>query len=972
MADRRDPAVYTIPPHRAFADALVAGLLSLHGKDRFGLARGTILLPNNRAVQALSDAFVRRAEGGLLMPRLVAIGDPELDDRTGAMLDALDGDPVPPAVDPLHRQLILARLIQAQRDVDAAEAMRLAADLGRVLDQLHVEEVDPGRLRDPELAKPLSEHWQVSLRQLAVILNQWPAELERLGAIDLADRRNRLLHRVDARWRDAPPPGFVVAAGISTGAKAVATLLRTIARMERGMVIFAGLDLAMPDEEWDAVRGVDARPPVATHPQYHLAHLLDAMGVARAEVQTWRWGSDADARAERSRAISNALAPAAHTSKWIGLPASDKRLGDVRAIELATPADEAQAIALAIREGLENEGTVALVTPDRELARRVSAHLGRWGVAADDSAGRPLSATAPGAFMLALAAVAAEAFAPAALLALLKHPLTMAGDGRLEWLDTVRSLDLALRGPRPAPGLAGIGSFLASGDARERIVRRPAEEWWPTVSALLEPLERTFADSRTAPALLAALRDGAERLAGDGVWTGEAGRALADLFAGLEANAAAGPQAVTPGALLQLLRGVMDTILVRPARGGHPRVFIWGLIEAKLQSANTMILGGLNEGVWPALPSPDPWLAPAIRRTLGLPGLERRIGLSAHDFAGALGAPKVLLTRARRDARAPANASRFWLRLDTMTGGLKPPETRYDLLARALDGSDAPPQRAAQPRPCPPQSARPTAISVTDVDRLAADPYAFYAKAILGLNRLDPVDADPGPGWKGTLIHSVLDDWAKRDNWAPGALVPRMRHALDGPGIHPVIRTLWLPRLIEAAEWTEQCVEEERREGRAPLKSEIAGVVEIAGITLKGRADRIDRAAGGFAIVDYKTGSAPSDRQVREGFALQLGLLGAIAEAGGFEGVAGTAQAFEYWSFARDGDGFGKVTSPAGTRSGKIAPGDFVDHVRGHFERAAARWLTGDDPFEAKLKPDYAYRDYDHLMRLEEWQGRNG
>jgi ATP-dependent helicase/nuclease subunit B len=972
MADRRDPAVYTIPHHRAFADALVAGLMAIHGKDRFGLARGTILLPNNRAVQALSDAFVRRAEGGLLMPRLVAIGDPELDDRTGALLDAIDDDPVPPAVDPLHRQLILARLVQAQREVDAAEAMRLAADLGRVLDQLHVEEVDPARLRDPELAEHLSEHWQISLNQLAVILDQWPTELERLGAIDLADRRNRLLHRVEARWRTSPPPGFVVAAGISTGAKAVATLLRTVARMERGTVVLAGLDLVMPDAEWDAVRGVENRPPIATHPQHHLAQLLDAMGVARGEVETWRRGSDADARAERSRAISNALAPAAYTSKWIGLPASEKRLGDVRAIELATPADEAQAIALAIREAVETDGTVALVTPDRELARRVAAHLGRWGIAADDSAGRPLSATSEGAFMLALAQAASEAFAPAPLLALLKHPLTMAGDQRLDWLDNVRSLDLALRGPRPAPGLEGVAAFLGDGDARERIVRKPAQQWWATASPLLEPLEREFSRARTAAALLAALCDGASRLAGDGVWTGEAGRALADLFAGLEANADAGPQAVTPGALLQLLRGVMDTMMVRPARGGHPRVFIWGLIEAKLQSANTLILGGLNEGVWPALPSPDPWLAPAIRRTLGLPSLERRIGLSAHDFAGALGAPRVLLTRAKRDARAPTNASRFWLRLDTMTGGLKPPDTRYDRLARALDGSDAPPKRATRPRPSPPQSARPRTISVTDVDRLAADPYAFYAKAILGLNRLDAVDADPGPGWRGTLIHTVLDDWAKKDNWAPGALVPRMRHALDGPGIHPVIRTLWLPRLVEAAEWIEQRVEEERVAGRVPLKSEIAGTTEIAGITLKGRADRIDRIGDGLAIVDYKTGNAPSDRQVGEGFALQLGLLGAIAEEGGFEGITGKGEVFEYWSFKRDGDGFGKVASPVGTRKGKIAPGEFVDQIRGHFESHAARWLTGDEAFEAKLKPDYAYGDYDHLMRLEEWQGRNG
>jgi ATP-dependent helicase/nuclease subunit B len=972
MSDRRDPAVYTIPPHRAFADALVAGILAQHGKDPMALARGIILLPNNRAVQAISDAFVRKADAGLLMPRLVPIGDPELDDRTGPALDPLEEAPLPPAIEPLRRQLIFARLLGEAVRMDAAEAMRLAAELGRVLDQLLVEERTLHDLKTIDLPEGLSDHWDQALHLLTQILSRWPAELEKRGAIDLADRRNRLLHRVADRWAREAPPGFVIAAGISTGAPAVARLLKTIARLPTGQVVLAGLDTHMPDAEWAAIGGEEGQPPMETHPQFHLRQMLDRMGVARAEVRVWRHGSDHDAAADRSRAISNALAPARFTDKWASLATSEKRLSGVYAMEVATPADEAQAIALAMREAISRPGTVALVTPDRALARRVSAHLARWGIMADDSAGRPLSATPPGMLLLALASAAVEGFAPVPLLALLKHPLVKSGPDRLAWLDGVRALDLVLRGPRPSAKLDGITRFLDREDARTAAQRKLARDWWADVQPLLAPLEAAFASPAPLSAFLEALRAGLERLSGDAIWSGEAGRALADLFAKLQADADEGPAQVEPSSVPLLLRQLTDAATSRPARGGHPRVFIWGLLEAKLQSADVMILAGLNEGTWPALSRPDPWLAPAVRRALGLPSLERRIGLSAHDLAGALGAPQVLLSRARRDVGAPANASRFWLRLETMTGHLPEPPIRFDLLARALDASDKPPQRAARPDPAPPAESRPRRISVTDVDRLAADPYAYYAKTMLRLSKLEDVDAEPGAAWKGTLIHDVLDQWAKQDDYAAGALVQRMRHALDGAAVHPVVRSLWLPRLVEAAQWVEEQVDAGRAKGRAPIASEASGEAACAGVVLHGRADRIDAGPEGLAIIDYKTGKPPSDTQVREGFAFQLGLLGFIAEQGGFAGVKGRATGFEYWSFQRGKQkGFGGVFSPAGTKKGKIPPDEFVDQIVEKFKHAAAAWLTGDAPFVAKLQPDYAYGDYDQLMRLEEWQGRD-
>jgi ATP-dependent helicase/nuclease subunit B len=984
------PLVFTIPPHRAFGDALAAGLIATHGGDPLGLARGIILVPNNRAAGAIRDAFVRRAEGGLLLPRLIAVGDPDLEQRLGGLLDPIEDDekaddaaPIPPIVDPLDRQMILARLIGEMRaavgePVDAGEAIRLASDLASTLDQLLVEELDPTRLSDIVSSPELSQHWQHSLDLLEAILKRWPAELVARGAIDMAQRRNLLLDRVAKRWKASPPPGFVVAAGIATSAPAVARLMAVVCRLPDGMVVLPGIDIASPQDEWDAL-GSDRpaeegerRRPIEAHPQYHLKLLLDRLGVGRDEVRRWRWGGRRDARAVRSLALAHAMKPAEFTHLWQGLKPWQRRLSGIRAIELSNPAEEAQTIALALRQAIETPGrTAALVTPDRPLARRVAAHLARWSIVADDSAGTPLSLTPAGTLLLAVAEAAAERFAPVPLLALLKHPLVRQGDKRGAWLDGVRRLDAALRGPRPPGGLGGISAYLADGDRHAQRVRAPAQSMWSAVRALLEPLEAAFDAAQALGDHVAAIREAATLLADDAAWSGPDGRAAADLIADLEAAAPLGPPRCDPPSVGPILRRMMDEAAVRPPQGGHPRISIWGLLEARLQHADLMILGGLNEGVWPAMPSPDPWLAPRIRAELGLPGLERRIGLSAHDFAMALGAPQVIVTRARRDARAPTIASRFWLRLEAMTGGLTR-EHRLKSWAGSLD-RPAGYSPANRPAPAPPVADRPRVLAVTKLDRLKADPFAFYADTMLRLYPMDAVDADPTPAWRGSAVHAVFEAWMIEDRCDPARLLPRAHAMLDAMSAHAVMKALWEPRLIEALEWVAQRMTELQVEGRVPVAAEIEGRIDIAGIELKGKVDRIDRNGdGSLAIVDYKTGVPPSPAQVEAGYSMQLGLLGLIAERGGFKETEGIPSAFEYWSLGRSQAGtLGYAASPVGRKDGTPAA-EFTALAARTLTEAVEKWLVGAEPFTAKLVADYApYADYDQLMRLDEWYGRS-
>ena len=955
------PKVFTIPGHRSFADALAAGLIRRSGVDPLALAQGRILLPNNRAVRTVTEAFVRASGSGLLLPRLVPIGDPELEERIGGMLDPIDEDlAIPRAVEPLERLLALAEIVRPEAG-SSSEALRLARDLARTLDALLIEEADSRRLAEAVAEAPdLAGHWQVSLDRVRAIVELWPRKLSQLGAIDLADRRNRLLRRLADRWAERPPGGFTIAAGITTSAPAVAALLHRIARMPEGAVVLPALSLenAMPDAEWDALGPDDRNRGEQTHPQYHLKVLLDRIGVARGEVQPWPVSGRAASPAVRARAVANAMTAADFSDKWSGLKPAERRLSGVRAAEFADAAAEAQGIALVLREALETAGrTAALVTPDRQLARRVSHLLRRWQIEADDSAGRALSELAPGTLLLAIAAAAAEKLAPVPLLALLKHPL-LGGEGedRVRWLDSVRMLDRALRGPRPAAGLGGLDAHFAEKGAGA----------WSRLRGSVEPLDNMLAGPVSLAEFTRRLAERASALSNERIWRGAEGRLAADLLADLQAAPGADRMMVGAEDAVAVFRDLLEQQRVRPAYGGHPRISVWGLLEARLQQADVVVLGGLNEGVWPAPPAPDPWLAPRIRSTLGLPGLEFRIGLSAHDFASALGAPQVLVTRARRDGRSPTVASRFWLRLQAMTGGMVR-DTRLERLAGALDDPGAA-QPVSRPQPSPPADQRPRRISVTSVDRLKADPFAFYAQAMLGLRKLDPIDEDHSAKWKGIAVHKVLEDWLQEDDCAPEALLSRARQLLAGETIHPMLRALWAPRLLEAIATIEGWERENRETGRVPLRAEISGETELAGVIVHGKADRLDRlAAGGVAIIDYKTGKAPAQKAVDAGFALQLGLLGLIARASGFPEIAGEPQAHEYWSLTKDRDRFGKRVSP----DAKMGAEEFLAHAERHFRDAAGKWLTGDEPFTAKLNPAYApYGDYDQLMRLEEWYGR--
>ena len=971
------PRLYTIAPDRPFLATLARGLVALADGDPLRLARMTVLLPTRRAARSLREAFLRLTGEGsdpgapLLLPRMRPVGDLDADEFEFADDETLA---VPPAIPELRRRLLLTRLVLdwSAGDTDQTllpgQAAALAGALARLLDAaatVGASFADLARLAPLDLA----EHWQVVVRFLDILPREWPAILEREGAIDPAERRNRLLRRQAEAWRRAPPRDPVIAAGLVGGIPALEELAGVVAGLEHGMVILPGLDRGAAPATWDAI----AEDPA--HPQYLLARLLRALELGPDDVRDWQ-PEPASQRTRRLRLVSEALRPANLTDAWRNLaPEPAEALAGLSRHDCASPQQEAVTIALLLRRKLEEPGaTAALVTPDRELARRVAAELRRWGIDIDDSAGLPLARTPPGAFLRLVLDMAASELAPVPLLAALKHPLAAGGLAPEEFRELARRLEGKIRGPRPAPGLAGLRAAL--GDKAPELLRfvDRLEACLGELPALLAARDASIVELASAhigaAECFAASREqsGTARL-----WRETAGEIAAVFCHDLLDAARDFPN--LPGrhypALFEALSG---GAVVRAAYGRHPRLAIWGLVEARLQQADLVVLGGLNEGTWPGPVPTDPWMSRQMRAEFGIPLPERAIGIAAHDFAQALGAPEVALTRATRHEGVPTVPSRWLLRLDAVLRavGLEKRLGPDPEIAAASAGNDRPAARRPLPRPepRPPLAARPRKLPVTDIETWRRDPYAVYAKHVLKLRALDALDADPDRADLGIAIHKALAFFVRRYPYdlpasAEQELLEIGRTAFGALLSRPGAWAFWWPRFERIASWF---VAEERlrRATLVECLSEVKGELVIpapAGpFAITAIADRIDRLASGeLVLIDYKTGSVPKKQDITAAIAVQLPLEGAIAQAGGFGIPGARVAALEHWKL---GGG-----NPAGTcEPAGDDPAALIAQVLGEIGAHVARYDDPAMPYRAvpvmKWRPRYS--DYAHLERVSD------
>lgn len=963
--------IYTIGLDRRFADELARGLLAEHGAEPLALADMLILVPTRRSVRALREAFLR-ASGGkpAILPRMVPLGDVDEDEWSDLPGEGEAVD-LPPAIAPAEREALLAALVARFRDDQgqpaartAAQALKLARELARLLDELAIDGVPFDRL-ETLVEGNFARHWQRTLEFLAIVGEHWPRVLAERGQVDALERRTRSIRAQAERWRASPPAGPVIAAGSTGSQPATRELLGVVAGLPAGCVVLPGLDRAMDEESWRALE--------PSHPQFGLRELLAALGAERSGVAEWPGGPG---DAARRHLITELMRPAATSDSWSKPEAA--ALEHVTRVDCAHPHQEAVVIALALREALETgRRTAALVTPDRDLARRVAAELRRWNIEIDDSAGRPL-ADAPSATLLrALLAALDSGFAPVDLLSLLKHPLCTLGFERAFLLAAARRLDRRhLRGLKPQAGL-------------DVLRRKAAQE--PEIVAMLDrlaeataPLAELMTTTSPVETLLRETVAAAERLApADTLWSGEAGEELADALAELAAAWRSAAD-VRPGEWPALLTVLLDGRTLRPAYGRHPRLAIWGPLEARLQRADLLILGGLNEGTWPPSVDTGPWINRPMRAALGLPQPERRIGQSAHDFAAALAAERVLLTRAEREGGAPTVPSRWLARLDALFGydpaaGVAPEyiqrgrRTYFAWAERIDDAGRYEPWLRPEPRP--PVEARPTRLSVSSVEQWRRDPYGLYARRILRLEALDPLEAELGAADRGSALHKALDEFLKAH---PSGALPvdalerfeRLgeRH-LAGVLTAPAERAFWWPRFQRLASWFIGAERARRAAGTRLLASETRGSLQVGSLTIEAIADRIDEIEpGGWEVIDYKTGRVPSPRELEALFAPQLLLEAAMAERGGFADIEGKARAvhLSYWQ----ANGLGE-----GGQQKEIKDSDrLVPEMLALVARMVAHFGDPRTPYAALPWPQFTphFNDYAHLERVAEWSTAGG
>ncbi|WP_161862548.1 double-strand break repair protein AddB [Algicella marina] len=961
------PRVFALPPGADFSVALLQGLEArMQGQSAISWARTEIYLNTQRASRRLETLLQHGPVR--LQPKITTL------DRIGQDL---------PAYPPLRRRLELAKPVRKLLEVaDNAGARIQAFDLAESLMTLSGEMQERGIAWESlsgVSSEHLSHHWQRSLKFLELI-----RELLESGE-DSAGRRRAGLLAQAARWTAAPPEHPVIIAG-STGSRgAVPEFMAAAAALPNGAVILPVLDPYLPLTVWQhlqaSIRAID-------HPQWGLARLTAELGISPGDIPDW---VPAQAPCEaRNRLASLALRPAPVTDQWVTegpalTPALAEATAGLALVEAPSLRAEAEAIALLFRRSLSEGVPVALVTPDRTLARRVTAEMDRWGLAPDDSAGRPLSLTPPGVFLRRCLRLTGWDTPAATLLGLLKHPLTASGpEVRGPHMRKTRALELERlrRTDRPFTAEA-VAAWAADKGA-------DWAEWADWLAAVLAQSPAT-GDHPPAERLEAHLAMAETLAAGPGqsgsgeLWEKEAGEAASRACDALREAAPYGDP-LDLAEYRTLLTSVLAAEDVPDAPfEPHPGIAIWGTLEARTQSAPRVVLGGLNEGIWPRLPKPDPWLNRDLRARIGLPPAERQIGLSAHDFQQGFGAAEVYLTRATRDAEAETVASRWLLRLDNLLSGLgKQGEAALDhmrgrgqaLLTEAA-ALNARPQAAPAPRPAPvpPLAVRPDRLAATRIEKLIRDPYAIYARYILGLRPLDPLGREPDARERGNAAHLVFERFiaatkAGLPSDAADLFRATVTETLEECVPWPATRALWQARLTSLTDWFLE-TEAERRARATPALFEAKGSTPVSGppapFTLEARADRIDIGAEGVAIYDYK-GSIPSGGQMLA-FQQQLQLEAIIAAAGGFDNLP-AARAIHLEMIGLSGGGrLAQLPPKAKKGETQRTLAETIEMAHRDLVRLITAYQTEGTAYPARLRPDsLSYEgDYDHLSRLGEW-----
>lgn len=973
MFEQQDtPRVFGLSCGVDFPQALVDGLLErFKSQPPEALARVDLLVNTQRMARRLRTIF--EDSPAMLLPRIRLIT--ELETLVPNVI-------IPQGVPALRRRLELIGLISALLEQSPDLASRaslydLADSLAALIDEMQGEGVTPEKIADLDVSDQ-SGHWERAKVFLGIVQNY----LSLTEAMPDKEARQRArVSAIAALWAESPPPNPVIIAG-STGSRGTTMMLmHAVAKLPQGALILPGFDFDLPVEVWAAL---DDPMISEDHPQYRFYSLMKGLGSTPNAVDNWHKNTQTASPA-RNKLISLSLRPAPVTDAWrIEGPLLDDlehATKDMTLLLAETPRAEALAIALRLRQAAEDGQTAALITPDRMLGRRVTAALTRWDILPDDSAGTPLHLSPPGRFLRHVAALMARRLDAEALLTLLKHPLSHSAEERnLHRLNTQRC-ELAIRRK---------GLPYPEGDTFETLCVNavPDDPHMQRWAAWVGKITMGQQDNATRPLeywvakhleLANGLAAGPTANPTHELWQKKAGIEALRIMHELEGEADYGTS-LTASDYGDLVGALLSAGEVRDRDAPYSGIMIWGTLEARVQGADLVILGGLNDGTWPEAPPPDPWLNRKMRNDAGLLLPERRVGLAGHDYQQAVCAPEVWITRSIRSEDAETVPSRWVNRLGNLMGGLPKQggAKAWEAMikrgdhwlgqARALEAV-TPVASAPRPSPRPPLAARPRSLSVTEIKTLIRDPYAIYARHSLRLRALRPLVQSADALLRGDVTHTVMEHFVKSAVADPGTLTPEALLKIANVVLSdlvpwPAARTIWLARIARIADWF-VTAEKTRLATATPVafEADARGVLDLPelGFTLRGIADRIDRnISGEIQIYDYKTGDPPTAKQQKH-FDKQLLIEAAMVEEGAFKSVG--AARVSNATFIGLGTPPKEVEAPLEDEP----PHEILENLR----ILIAAYLDLDQGFTSRRmmeKVGFA-GEFDHLARYGEWDG---
>lgn len=897
--------IFSIPPTQPFLDCLASNLLNEYQNNLDELADILILLPTRRTCRNLQNSFLRISKGkSLLLPKIQPIGDVDAQELSLSLPNNHIFE-LAPSISTIKRQLLISKLIAAKKPEQSGgieQDLGLAQALAQLIDEIHTEDLDFKNLPQIVEKQEVAEHWQITLSFLEIISVYWPQILGQFGYSDASQYRNILLSTLNQYWQENLPSYPVIMAGSTASIPAVSNLAKTIASMPKGKIILPGLDKYMNQSAWDNLE--------EGHPQATLKNLLNSLNTNRNDVVDFSIQNKN--QTTRLKFISNVMLPAVNTDQW-----SDKEDEEFKALlyndieknifqyQCDNLQEEADLIALILRETLEDSiKTACVITTNRALSRRIIQRCKMWDIILDDTAGQNLKDTPLGQYLDFSLSIFTTNFDSISLLRFLKHDYTKINTIQ-NFRQKVRDLEInLLRGKPIHNGFEGLFDRYHSLMKSDNY-KKPSEDTLLFLEDLKENLnsfieffkekEIHFNQILKAHLELSAHFFGYENTT---LWSGEAGKAASELFSEIqEFGDDIGKITITD--YQEIINHFVSGITIRPKFGTHPRVQILGQIEGRMVQADRVILAGLNEGSWPKDPGHDPWMSRPMREKFGLPSPERSITLSSHDFTQAFCAPEVYLTRSIKLDGAPTVPSRWLERMRTYLEALN---INVDILNNGqhlnylshLDNVEEiiPINR---PAPCPPLSARPTQLSVTYIDRWMQDPYSIYAKKVLKLEKLAPLNEAADAADKGIIFHDILHRFNKKypkylsdksvDDFVTIALETLSDHQEISQSL-----SFWKPRLINFAK---NYIEFEKnwRQQNQLITAEIIGKIDFNStenidFILTARVDRIDRHAdGNYAIIDYKSGGQYSYTDLKTGALSQLPLEGLILTQGNYENL---------------------------------------------------------------------------------------